>query len=83
MGSSANSSSEALPVITKTRDMLVYRYEFWDERRGMIRESDTFATLDAILQGLGIPLMHSGKVVPGSGIYHELVGRLTQASGMQ
>ena len=53
--------------------MLVYRYEFWDERRGMIRESDTFETLDAILQGLGIPLMHSGKVVPCCGVYRELV----------
>ena len=64
---------------TKTRNMLVYRYEFWDEKRGMIRESDTFATLDAILQGLGIPLIHTGKVVPRCGIYHELVGRLTEA----
>jgi hypothetical protein len=53
---------------TQTRNMLVYRYEFWDEKRGMIRESDTFATLDAI-----IPLMHSGKVVPRCGVYHELV----------
>jgi hypothetical protein len=68
---------------TKTRNMLVYRYEFWDEQREMIRESDTFATLDAILQGLGIPLMHTGKVVPRCGVYRELIGRLSRAQDLR
>jgi hypothetical protein len=58
---------------TKTKHLLVYRYEFWDDRQQQIRASETYATLDAILGGLGIPLMHTGKVVPRCGVYHELV----------
>ena len=60
---------------TKTKNMLVYRYEYWDEKANTMVASDTYATLDAILGGLGIPLLYTAKVVPRSGIYHELVGK--------
>ena len=57
----------------KTRNLLIYRYEFWDEGKQAMRASETYATLDAILKGLGIPLLDTGKVAPRAGIYHELV----------
>ena len=58
----------------KTKNLMVYRYEYWDEARGIMRTSDTFATLDAIMKGLGIPLLYTSKVVPRVGVFHELVG---------
>ena len=60
---------------TKTRNLLVYRYEFWDEERQSMRTSETYATLDAIVKGLGIPLLDTGMVAPRCGVYHELVER--------
>jgi len=47
---------------TKTRNLLVYRYEFWDEQRQSMRTSETYATLDAILKGLGIPLLDTTQI---------------------
>jgi hypothetical protein len=61
----------------KTKNLLVYRYEYWDQAKGLMRTSDTYATVDAILKGLGIPLLYSGKVVSRVAIYHELVGELS------
>lgn len=58
---------------TKTRNLLVYRYEFWDEQAQAMRASETYATLDAIVKGLGIPLLDTGMVARRSGVYHELV----------
>jgi hypothetical protein len=60
----------------RTKNLMVYQYEFWDEARMMMRTSDTYATLDAIMKGLGIPLLYTGKVVPRVAIFHELVGAL-------
>ncbi len=57
----------------KTNHLMVYRYEYWDEARNLMRTSDTYATLDAIVKGLGIPLLYTGKVVPHVPIFHELV----------
>ena len=57
----------------KTRNLLVYRYEFWDRKTQSTRASETYATLDAILRGLGIPLLHTAKTVPRSRIYLELL----------
>lgn len=57
----------------KTNNLLVYRYEFWDVQSGKVRASDTYATLDAIFNGLGTPLMHTAKVVGRSRIYGELL----------
>ncbi len=58
---------------TKTRHLLVYRYEFWDEKAHSMRTSETYATLDAIVKGSGIPLIETGMVAPRCGVYHELV----------
>lgn len=58
----------------KTKILMVYRYEYWDEPRNIMRTSDTYATLDAIMKGLGIPLLYTGKVVPRVAVFHELVG---------
>ena len=58
----------------KTKILMVYRYEYWDEARAIMRTSDTFATLDAIMKGLGIPLLYTGKVVPRVALFHELIG---------
>ena len=58
----------------KTKNLMVYRYEYWDEARAIMCTSDTFATLDAIMKGLGIPLLYTGKVVPRVAVFHELVG---------
>jgi hypothetical protein len=60
----------------KSKNLLVYRYEFWDEKRKLMRESDTYATLDAILRGVGIPLLYTAKVVPHVALFHELVVEL-------
>jgi hypothetical protein len=66
-------TDKGAPMKTKTKNLLVYRYEFFDERQQKIRTSETYATLDAILAGLGIPLMDSAKVVQRCAVYHELV----------
>jgi hypothetical protein len=58
----------------KTKNLMVYRYEYWDDARSFMRTSDSYATLDAIMKGLGIPLLYTGKVVPRVPIFHELVG---------
>ena len=60
----------------KTRHLLVYRYEFWDEKRNSMRESETYATLDAILNGMGLPLLYTAKVVPRAGVFRELTPEL-------
>ena len=58
---------------TKTTNLMVYRYEFWDEKTQSTRASGTYATLDAILRGMGIPLLHTAKAVARSRIYHDLL----------
>lgn len=58
---------------SKTRNLLVYKYEFWDEKSRSMRASETYATLDAIVKGGVIPLIESGMVAKRCGIYHELV----------
>jgi len=60
----------------KTKHLLVYRYEFWDEKRRQMRESQTYATLDAILGGMGIPLLYTAKVVPRAGVFREWLPEL-------
>jgi hypothetical protein len=36
--------------------VLVYRYQYWDEESGTMVVSSSFATLDTIKDGLGIPV---------------------------
>jgi len=50
--------------MARTRHLLVYRYEYWDERSARVLISERFATLDSIKKGLGIPLLHTAKIVP-------------------
>ncbi|MGZ5037814.1 MAG: hypothetical protein ACXWG1_12930 [Usitatibacter sp.] len=60
----------------KTRNLMVYRYEYWDVSNACVRISDTYATLDAIMKGMGIPLLHTGKVMPRAEIFHEWLPNL-------
>ena len=62
--------------MAKTKHLMVYRYEYWDEARNLMRTSDTYATLDAIIKGLGIPLLYTGKVAPRVDIFHQLLPML-------
>jgi hypothetical protein len=53
--------------------ILVYRYSYWDEQTRSFRSSDSFATLDVIMLGLGKPIPESGIKVSaedvGGGVY--------------
>jgi len=62
----------------KTKHMLVYKYEYWDEKTGTLRTSDTHATFDAIMNGLGVPLLDTAMVAPNTEIFHELIGTLPE-----
>jgi hypothetical protein len=57
----------------KSKHMLVYQYEYWDEASNTLRISDTHATFDAIMKGLGVPLLQTAKVAPNTEIFHELI----------
>ena len=52
--------------------ILVYRYSFWDDRKRVQRVSVRYATLEAIRNGLGIPLQGDSKRVATT----EVVGGL-------
>jgi hypothetical protein len=56
--------------------MLVYKYEYWDDKTNTLRISDTHATFDAIIKGLGVPLLDTAKIAPNTEIFHELIGTL-------
>jgi len=64
----------------KTKHMLVYKYEYWDEKTGTLRISDTHATFDAIMKGLGVPLLDTAMVAPNTEIFHELIGTLPEGA---
>jgi len=53
--------------------MLVYKYEYWDAATNTLRVSETHATFDAILKGLGVPLLETAMVAPNARIFHELI----------
>jgi hypothetical protein len=53
--------------------MLVYKYEYWDEVTNTLRISDTHATFDAIMKGLGVPLLGTAMVAPHTEIFRELI----------
>ena len=59
--------------------MLVYRYEYWDEKTNSLRISEAHATFDAIMKGLGVPLLDTAMVAPNTEIFHELLGGLPEA----
>jgi hypothetical protein len=58
--------------------MLVYKYEYWDEKTNTLRISDTHATFDAIIKGLGVPLLDTAMIAPNTGIFRELIGELPE-----
>ncbi len=64
----------------KTKHMLVYKYEYWDEKTNTLRISDTHATFDAIIKGLGVPLLDTAKIAPNTEIFHELIGTLPEGA---
>ena len=50
--------------------VLVYDYEYWDpESQRMVRSARP-ATLDAIRNGLGVPVLASARRVPLHGLDH-------------
>lgn len=55
-------------------EILVYRYQYWDEQTDQPVVSSGYATIMAIRSGLGIPIISSGKWVPiaelKGGIHH-------------
>jgi hypothetical protein len=53
--------------------MLVYKYEYWDDATNTLRTSNTHATFDAIMNGLGVPLLETAMVAPHTEIFHELI----------
>jgi hypothetical protein len=46
--------------------VVVYRYRYWDEERREMTTSKGEATLPCIKDGLGIPVVESGRKVPRS-----------------
>lgn len=58
-------------------EILVYRYQYWNEKTDQPVVSDGYATIMAIRSGLGIPIISSGKWVPiaelKGGIHHPLL----------
>ncbi|HLX24134.1 MAG TPA: hypothetical protein VKR38_12360 [Usitatibacter sp.] len=57
----------------KTRHLLVYRYKFWDTVSNEARVSDTYSTFDAIVKGLGVPILDTAIVVPNTGNVQSLL----------
>jgi hypothetical protein len=60
----------------KTKNLMVYRYEYWDVHSNSTRISETYATLDTIMKGMGIPLLPTGKIMPRAGVFHEWIPQL-------
>lgn len=48
--------------------VVVYRYHYWDEDRHQMVVSKREATLQCIRDGLGIPVIESGRKVPRSAL---------------
>lgn len=46
--------------------ILVYRYSFWDDHYQIRQVSTGWATLDAIRNGLGVPIFTESKRVPST-----------------
>ena len=51
------------PMVTSDHWVMVYDYEYWDPASEHMKISATPATLDAIKNGLGIPILASGRKV--------------------
>jgi hypothetical protein len=58
-------------AMKRTNHLLVYRYEYWDERSSSVRTSERYATLDSIKKRLAVPLLYTAKVVPREELVNE------------
>jgi hypothetical protein len=54
--------------------VVVYHYRYWDEDKNEMVTSSSEATLPCIKDGLGIPILESGRKVPRSAV--DNLGRL-------
>jgi hypothetical protein len=57
--------------------VVVYRYRYWDEDKREMVTSSSEATLPCIKDGLGVPILESGRKVPRSAV--DNLGRLIEA----
>jgi hypothetical protein len=57
--------------------VVVYLYQYWDEDKHQMVTSTSAATLPCIKDGLGIPILESGRKVPRSAV--DNLGRLIEA----
>jgi hypothetical protein len=48
--------------------VVVYRYDYWDEDQHRMVTSTLEATLQCIKDGLGIPVIESGRKVPRAAV---------------
>jgi hypothetical protein len=57
--------------------VVVYHYRYWDEDKHQMVTSKSEATLPCIKDGLGIPIIETGRKVPRSAV--DSLGRLIVA----
>jgi hypothetical protein len=56
--------------------VVVYHYRYWDEDKQEMVTSSSAATLPCIKDGLGIPILESGRKVPRNAV--DNLGRLIE-----
>jgi hypothetical protein len=61
--------------------VVVYRYDYWDADENRMVTSQAEATLECIRNGLGIPVIQSGRKVPRTAVDDR--GRLIAADRQQ
>lgn len=54
--------------------VIVYQYTYWDAARGVMVKSNLWATAETIRNGLGVPILETGRKVPRRSI--DAAGRL-------
>lgn len=60
------------------RYVTVYHYQYWDDAKQQKVTSKWEATLECIKNGLGTPILESGRKVPASSV--DIHGRLIVAN---
>jgi hypothetical protein len=58
--------------------VVLYRYRYWDAEKGHMVEARDKATLDAIKDGLGVPMTETGEKVARSDVDER--GRLRKSA---
>lgn len=54
--------------VSKAPTVLVYLYTYWDDRTHKQETSTRFATLEAIRNGLGLPVLENARKVDRAGL---------------